>query len=146
MARFRTLVVEDNFGIQETYQLVARMRGHEMLIYSYVNETPLLRPHSCQCTEERRCADFLILDIYMPNFNGVEWLENAIKKGCKIPKIAVISGKSTRDQQKKVEQLGCTFFDKPFDIFELERWMANGEHDIDKNVVYEDWFRSWGYS
>jgi len=29
MARFRTLVVEDNFGIQETYQLVARMRGHE---------------------------------------------------------------------------------------------------------------------
>jgi len=142
MSRYRTIICEEDFGIQAAFRELLRLRDHEIYIYSSVTECPLFLEHQCYCSNNQRCADFLIIGVYLHNFNGLDWVAKQLAAGCRIPRIALISGKCGHNEKQQAKELGCSLFDTPFDIFELDQWILNGENNITQPDKYKEWFMS----
>lgn len=69
---------------------------------------------------EKQPIDLILLDLMMPIMNGIETLENLIKKEIKIP-VIIISADVEPITIKKCKELGYPYFiKKPFTAFEVE--------------------------
>ena len=77
------------------------------------------------------CADIIITDIDMPKITGLDFIENQLKRGCKVRNLATMSGSWSDSQMKRAAELGCKAFTKPFDINELMSWLNHCEKSID---------------
>lgn len=122
--RCRVLLAEDDYEMREG---IARLLGlggyqvHEVTSGAELMEclTPWLLGE-----EEEPPTDVIITDVRMPGFDGLNLVEGLRANGWQHPLI-VISAFGDRAMRERVEDLGCAaFFDKPFDIEELERTLA----------------------
>ena len=77
----------------------------------------------------------------MPNINGLEFVENQIKKGCKVKNLALMSGAWSDSDLQYAQRLGCQPFHKPFTIDEINKWLDECEKKINYKRVLTDWFQ-----
>jgi hypothetical protein len=77
----------------------------------------------------------------MPNITGLEFVENQIKKGCKVKNVALISGAWSESDLEYTQRLGCQPFHKPFTIDEINEWLDECENKINPNRLLSDWFQ-----
>ncbi len=59
----------------------------------------------------------------MPKVSGLDFIEDRLIKGCKIPEIGIMSGFWTYDKIIRAEKLGCTLLDKPVSVARLINWL-----------------------
>jgi hypothetical protein len=59
----------------------------------------------------------------MPGVSGLNFIENQIRKGCKVQHIAVMSGDWKDPGLKMAKEWGCQVFYKPFSILKLKNWL-----------------------
>ncbi len=134
MRKPRVIIFDDEVFILNMLRDFFLMRGYEVLSYS--DPTPIcpIYGHGGDvCSSHHRCSDVMITDFNMPGVNGVELLEHQSRKGCKlnIRNKAVISGYIDEKNRTKVRQLGCSFFQKPFNLHSLIEWLTACEQRID---------------
>ena len=107
------LVVDDEKIIHEILSQV--LIGDGMQIFSaYDGQEGLDFYQKCN-------PDLVILDIKMPNVDGVQFLATIKTKYQKLCPVIVISGGYKKEQLDYMEYLGfCAFLGKPFSIKELQ--------------------------
>ncbi len=134
MRKPRVIIFDDEVFILNMLKDFFLMRGYEVLSYSDPTSIcPIYGKGGDLCSSHDRCGDVMITDFSMPGVNGVELLEYQSRKGCKldIRNKAVISGYIDDQNRMRVRQLGCTFFQKPFNLHTLMEWLAGCEQRID---------------
>jgi CheY-like chemotaxis protein len=113
----RILVVDDEISVRLTIQTILKRRGYDVILES-CGRTAL---------QTELCSfDTIIVDIFMPEMNGIETIK-AIKEVAPDVPIIAISGHSFRDTQNAVPNflrmslaLGATAcLQKPFKAWEL---------------------------
>ena len=77
------------------------------------------------CPMRRPYFDVLIVDINLPVENGLVFLTNTRRQGCKVPgrNIAAISGGWTREERERAQELGIVVLDKPIRVAEVTTWL-----------------------
>ncbi len=134
MRKPRVIIFDDEVFILNMLKDFFLMRGYEVLSY---NDPTSICPISGKggdlCSTHVRCCDVMITDFCMPGVNGVDLLEYQSRKGCKldIRNKAVISGFIDDQNRMRVLKLGCTFFQKPFNLHALMEWLAGCEQRTD---------------
>jgi DNA-binding response OmpR family regulator len=110
------------------------MRGYEVLTYAYpMTVCPLIDSGDGECGYDRPCCDVMIVDFNMTGMNGVEFIERQIERRCRVDvrNKAVIADFIDESRRTAVDAMGCTFFQKPFDLLSLSEWLSACEQRID---------------
>jgi hypothetical protein len=76
----------------------------------------------------------------MLKVSGLEFLEQQIQKGCKIPHIAVASGDWSDSNLKHAQRLGCTTIEKTPKWDALADWLHERGPQIDPSRLLSSWF------
>ncbi|MBW2565763.1 MAG: response regulator [Deltaproteobacteria bacterium] len=141
MARkLRAIVFDDNDDDRYLVKRLLERRGYEVLCYADPSECPLLHSHECQCEQTEACCDILITDLNMLRVSGLEFLEQQIQKGCKIPNIAIASGDWSDSNLKHAQRLGCTTIEKTPKLDALADWLHERGLQIDPSRLLSSWF------
>jgi len=139
--RIRVFVFDDDQTIRSILWRLLDGRGYEVFTFPDPAFCPLHLATGCPCPEDQACADIIISDINMPNVTGLEFVENQMKKGCKVKNVALMSGAWSDSDLEYARRLGCQALHKPFTLEEINTWLDVCEKKIDPNRVLSDWFQ-----
>ena len=112
--RIRVFVFEDNEAIRSILWQLLDSPGYEVFTFPDPGLCPLHLAAGCRCPEDQACGDIIISDVNMPNITGLEFVENQMKKGCKVKNVALMSGAWSDSDFQYAQSLGCQLFHKPF--------------------------------
>jgi DNA-binding NarL/FixJ family response regulator len=131
----QVFVFDDDELIRTTLGYFLKQEGFLVSEFAQPDHCSLYYDNDCLCQAKSACADIIITDINMPGENGLQFVENQIKKGCKIEHVAVMSGDWEDPFLKKAQQLGCRVFYKPFSIIEMKQWLDEIRKDFMEEPV-----------
>jgi len=138
MRKPRVIIFDDDAMLLELLEFYFDRWGYE--VFSY--QTPivcLFNGCSGSCESLAPCADLLISDFQMPQMTGIELFQLQTQKGCRIKNKmkAIMSGHADGKLLAQCKDLGCKFFQKPFDSSELYTWVRECEKyfDLSKPLV-----------
>ena len=122
--KLKIFIIDDEESLRDTFRWHLQGMGHEVFTFAAPVECDVQA--YCLCQQSRPCVDALLIDYNMPGMNGLDFIENQIKQGCKgDPRnILLMSGDTTRIDMKKAVALGCSVEQKPFSLETLERWIS----------------------
>ena len=137
---YRALIFDDEEEIRKMLWSLFDNRGYEVFTFPNPALCPLSEEEVCPCVDGQACSDIILSDVNMPIKNGLDFLEEQIKKGCRCKHIALMSGAFRDDSVSKAKSLGIKIFKKPFKIAEINNWLDQIEKDIDSERKLSDWF------
>ena len=137
---YRALIFDDQKEIRQILWSLFDSRGYEVFTFSHPTICPLSEEELCPCPTEQACTDVILSDMNMPIKNGLDFLEDQIKKGCKCKHFALMSGAFKDDDLPKAKSLGIKIFKKPLKLKEVMNWLDTIENDIDPKRKLSDWF------
>ena len=122
----RILIVDDDPAICSMLKTMLTMKGHRVETYLDPTATPIIQAPVCPCPCEATCTDVMLIDYFMPQMNGLEFLRLLEGRGCKVPRqrMAVITAHYSAQLGHELDQLGVKYFKKPFKLPELNGWLA----------------------
>lgn len=122
--KLKIFIIDDEESIRDTFRWHLQDMGHEVFTFAAPVECDL--QVYCLCQQSRPCVDALLIDYSLPGMNGLDFIENQMKHGCKgDPRnILLMSGDTTRIDMKKAVALGCSVEQKPLSLETLERWIS----------------------
>jgi len=138
--QMRALIFDDNLEIRHLLEILLKSRGYDVFTYRDPSLCPLQHSHDCQCGRNQVCADILITDIDMPNVSGLDFINDQLQKGCKIPNIAIMSGRWSEANMKRAKDLGCAVFEKPFALSAVKDWLDKCEKQNNLSKDLSNWF------
>lgn len=119
------LLVDDDACMLAMLQRLLVKWGHEVDACFSPTLSPAYYSPACPCALiETGCPDVILTDVNMPLVNGVKFIEELKRKGCKCPKIGMMSGDWHDSDLLIVAHMGVTVFDKPFDLSILRSWVS----------------------
>ena len=113
---------------------------YEVFTFPHPAVCPLSEENHCPCKKEQACSDVIISDVDMPFKNGLDFIEEQMKKGCRCKNIVLMSGAFTNEHLTKAKSLGITIFKKPFKLEDLNNWLDRMEKNIDPERKLANWF------
>jgi CheY-like chemotaxis protein len=123
----KIMIVDDDPAICDMLRMLLTAKGHEVETYLDPTATPLVQRPATHCPQEARCADAMLVDYFMPNMNGLEFLKLLEERGCGAIKgnKAIITAYGTDELRRELEHLGVKYFRKPFKLPEISRWLED---------------------
>ena len=119
------LLIDDDLLILSMLQGVLARWGHKVFAYCNPEVCTAYFSKSCPCPMQLNgCPDVILTDVNMPVVNGVKFVEELKRKGCRCPKIGMMSGDWSNSDILKVAHIGVTVFSKPFDLPRLRSWVS----------------------
>ena len=131
----RILVFDDDELIRITLANFLKQEGYEVASFNQPDHCPLYYSEACTCQEENGCADIIITDLNMPGTSGVNFIEKQLRQGCKVKRIAVMSGDWGDSGLVRAKKLGCMVFKKPFSILDMKKWLDGIRKDFQDEPV-----------
>ena len=133
MRRPRVMLYDDDQIVLDMLKLFFTRRGYEVFDYIEPVVCPLKKNPDASCDNFQPCTDVIISDYQMPKMTGIELLQKQSKKGCKVDtKMKVImSGHSDEKIITQCNELGYSFFQKPFTFSKLSAWLSEHEKHFD---------------
>lgn len=128
----RVLIVEDDSGIAEFLQLELEHEGYDIL-YAADGRTAL-------DIFEKNAPDLVLLDIMLPQLNGLEVLRR-IRKTSNTPVIMLTAQGNTFDKVSGLDSGADDYLAKPFEIEELLARMR-AVICTGSNAVKTAWYRT----
>ena len=128
------IVVDDDPSVGRALQLQLEILGFDAVILDCADK--LL---AGTIPTEDAC---LLLDVYMPEMNGIELSRRLAEAGLHLPTI-LMSGrddKKTRELMRKAKPVACLF--KPFDQATLLRAIREGDAPAAKSLIIHTNWRS----
>ena len=102
--------------------------GFKVDAYTNPNNCPAFYSEACPCALlNNSCPDMILTDVNMPLVNGVKFVQELRRKGCKCPKIGMMSGDWSDPDLVSVTHMGVTVFSKPFDLSRIRSWSLEDE-------------------
>lgn len=137
---FRALVFEDNDQIRNIVIEFLERNGFEVYSFSEAGSCPLFLEKKCPCPSKHACVDVILADINMPGITGLEFIDNQVKKGCKVKNIGVMSGAWNNNQIEQANKLKVHIIHKPFKMKDFVSWLEDCKSKIDPERVLSNWF------
>jgi DNA-binding NtrC family response regulator len=139
MRKPRVIVFDDDKAVLGMLNKYFSKRNYEMLAFNEPIVCPVYETHSESSFDKKRCADILISDFHMPRMNGIDLLQKQIERRCQlnIKNKALISGAMDTEMKKTINELGFSFFEKPFRLSELSGWLSECERRMDLSQPLE---------
>ena len=126
----KALILEDDPSVQALLVNCFHSRGYDVVTYFDPSICPVFLIDSCSCQNTEYCFNVIISDYEMPHVNGVEFIETMLRKGCKCPNIALMSGCSIpKGVLERASKLKIKFFAKPFHRSQINNWLNQIESD-----------------
>ena len=129
----RVFIFDDDELIRTTLKYFVEQEGFKVSAFSQPDHCSVYYSGDCMCPQKEACADIIITDVNMPGVSGLSFIENQIRKGCKVQHIAVMSGDWTDPGLKQAKSWGCQVFYKPFSILKLKQWLDGIRQDFSEN-------------
>jgi len=113
------LVVDDEIGIRELLSEILGDEGHTVLLADSAREARAVR--------ERQRVDLVLLDIWMPDTDGITLLREWASGGRLTMPVIMMSGHATIDTAAEASRIGAVdFLEKPITLQKLLRAVQNG--------------------
>jgi DNA-binding response OmpR family regulator len=128
----KAMVFDDDALICSLLGTMLRRRGYTVEFFSDPSFCPLMGQKECPHRNGGPCANVIITDIQMLEVNGLDFLEDQLKKGCKCKHIAVISGRWTEESLNRARKLGVRIIAKPFRANDIDAWLDEVARDSDR--------------
>ncbi|MBU6187748.1 MAG: response regulator [Betaproteobacteria bacterium] len=113
------LVVDDEIGIRELLSEILGDEGHTVLLADSAREARAVR--------ERQRVDLVLLDIWMPDTDGITLLREWASGGRLTMPVIMMSGHATIDTAAEASRIGASdFLEKPITLQKLLRAVQNG--------------------
>lgn len=132
----RAFVVADDCDMRDLLKRILENRGYEVLTYS----SPIVCS-ICPCLSFQRCADILISDHSLFQYTSLDLAKHQTKVGCAIPNVALLSSNWAWWDAQRIQDLGYQFFPKPFELEEMDQWLADCERRLTPNRVLDSFFQ-----
>jgi len=136
--RYRAVIVDDNSTIRKVLWSFFDGLGYEVVTFPDPGLCPLHVFHACPCPAFTRCADLIVSDVHKVDGNGIDFLEQLVRKGCQQPRFALMSGGFSDENLARASRLGSTLFKKPLDMAQLTEWVEGVQRLIP--LLY-DWLQ-----
>lgn len=136
--RKRAIIIDDDRLLRTSLIDMLEGWGYEVISCAEPVFYSVFLDRGCDCRAEHVCADIIITDVNMPHMTGLDFIDKQKHKGCKVSNIAVMSGAWDDEKIEYAERLGCTVFDKPFQIDKLKKWIRACEKKIEPQRVLSD--------
>ncbi len=106
------LVVDDEVGIRELLSEILREEGHQVRLAENAGEARLVR--------NRSRPDLVLLDIWMPDTDGISLLKEWASSGQLTMPVVMMSGHGTIDTAVEATRIGAyAFLEKPIALQKL---------------------------
>lgn len=138
--RNRVLIFDDEKEIREVLRSLFNIRKYEVFTFPHPDACSLSKEKVCPCPEGQACSDIILSDLKMPFKNGLDFIKEQLKKGCKCKHIALMSGYFTDEDVSYANLKGLKIFKKPFHLSEIINWLNKVEKDIDPKRKLSDLF------
>ena len=113
------LVVDDEIGIRELLSEILGDEGHTVLLAESAQQARAVR--------ERQRVDLVLLDIWMPDTDGITLLREWASSGRLTMPVIMMSGHATVDTAAEAARIGATdFLEKPITLQKLLRAVQGG--------------------
>jgi DNA-binding response OmpR family regulator len=132
----RVLIFDDDVQILNMLDRYFSLRGYEAVAFDEPTSCLIYGDSTDNCRNLYPCADILITDFDMPNMTGVKMIERQMARGCRLDprNKAVMSGFMDDEYVRKVGEMGCAFFRKPFLLTDLDPWISECESRMDLSL------------
>lgn len=136
--KIRVFVIDDEECIRDTFKMYLEDQGHEVLTSDRPSGCAVFQGHDCK--NDLPCAHALFVDYFLPEMNGLEFIEKMQKGGCKgmLRNTILMSGDSTAIDIKNAEKLGCMVVQKPLTFDKLDKIMDIIKSTVDLNKKLAD--------
>ena len=139
MKNRKAVIIDDDPLALSYLKRVLQRRGYEVEAYSDPVLAPLHQDADCPCSLHPNCPAIIISDVDMPSVNGIALLESIVKKGCRCPNLALISGKGMEHEDLiRMSKYGTRYFIKPLDLTEFNAWIDRIDKDVDAYPAIPD--------
>ena len=142
--RFRAVIIDDEPSVRQSLEYLCARRGYEVLAFPDPGLCPLYVSPPCPCPRGIACADLLLVDQYMLEVDGLDFVAGLRAKGCAGLQIAAISGAWPPAARARAVGLSCRLLRKPFELPELFAWFDSVEAQVDPRRLLLDWPNSGG--
>lgn len=113
------LVVDDEIGIRELLSEILGDEGHTVLLADSAERARAIR--------EAQPVDLVLLDIWMPDTDGITLLREWAARGRLTMPVIMMSGHATVDTAAEASRIGaCDFLEKPITLQKLLRAVQSG--------------------
>lgn len=140
--RYRAVILDDNSTIRKVLRSFFDSLGYEVFTFPDLGLCPLHVIHTCPCPPSARCADLIVSDLRMLDGSGVDFLEQLVRKGCRHPPLALMSGDFSGEDLARASRLGCMLFKKPLDMVQFATWVKEAEGLIPSTRALHDWLEN----
>src|SRR6059036_4335359 len=108
----QTLVVDDEVGIRELLSEILADEGHQVMVAESAGDARRLR--------ERARPDLVLLDIWMPDTDGITLLKEWAASGQLTMPVVMMSGHGTIETAVEATRIGAfDFLEKPIGLQKL---------------------------
>lgn len=121
----KVFLIDDEECIRDSIKWFLDDLGYDVVVANMPENCDVFHGHDC--TKENPCGHALIIDHNMPSTNGIDFIEQLIKRGCKgmVSNMLVISGDIRQVDIDKATRIGCTVMQKPVSFKTLVAWLMN---------------------
>jgi len=137
--RLCVVIVEEEPAMRQFLSTVCARRDYEVLTFSDPGLCPLYISPPGPCPRGTVCADHLLVDLLMPEVDGLDFAEGLLAQGCPAPQIALMSGAWPPAAHARAARLGCCLFTKPFAVAELLAWFDTAEAQVAPTRALLEW-------
>ncbi len=132
MRRRRVIVFDDDIVITGLLKKFFVLRDYDVVTFREPVTCPIYSNRS-ECDTNGPCADIMIVDYRMSVMNGIDLLRTQQTRKCGLTSKnkALVTGYADALDRSAVEELGCTFFEKPLDFQRLAAWFDECEQRMD---------------
>ncbi len=118
-------LIEDEKSIRDTLKVYLENLGHHVV--AEVEPFTCAVYHGGVCSQEKACADVLIIDFHLPKINGLDFVSMLKENGCKglITNVLLMSGDTSSIDREKAESLGCLVVQKPMRFSFVREWLQS---------------------
>jgi DNA-binding NtrC family response regulator len=129
----RIILYDDQKIILKALEDFFVVRGYEVISCDIPVVCPMNGRLRESCRKGEACADIIMSDYTMPGMNGFDLLQTQERQGCRVPihNKALMSAYIDDNSLHMIKKAGYMFFPKPFDLKQIDKWLASRELHMD---------------